>query len=171
MHWHACGNRMYVVLHCLKEDIETKYKASNTQHTIELKGEQMVIVNKEIAYFPVNGIPSPFKTKDFRILEDASIVTILGYGSGQVTEPEAVVGFASPLGWCNAKTRDGDCTAPVLDADGKIVGFWTHGNSRDFGRFEKVDQAFLDLAKTDNEKNPLHNGLVFQSRPPNQQNL
>ncbi len=160
------GNRLYVVLHCLSENSETKYRAVNQTHVLEVNGYDLVVVNKEIGYFPVNGIPSPFKTKDFKILETANIVTVLGYGHGQCNEVDAVVGFASPLGWCNAATRDGDCTAPVLNCDGKIVGFWTHGNGKDFGRFEPITQEFLEIAKTDNISAAQHSGLVFRSSPP-----
>ncbi len=129
-----------------------------------MRGQDIVIVNKEIAYFPINGHASPFRARSFKILEDASIVTVFGYGSGQDSEPDAIVGFASPLGWCNAATRCGDCTAPVLDLDGKIVGFWTHGNGKNFGKFEQVTPEFLEQVRC-NEQAPLHGGLVFQSRP------
>jgi hypothetical protein len=159
------GNRIYVVLHCLSENIETEYKAVNHANTITLRGSDVVVVNKEIAYFPVNGIPSPFKTNAFKVLEDAAIVTVYGYGSGQSPEPDAIVGFASPLGWCNAPTRDGDCTAPVLDQNGKIVGFWTHGNGKDFGRFERVTPEFLE-AISEKNKPAFHTGLLFRSSPP-----
>jgi hypothetical protein len=97
-----------------------------------------------------------------RILTNASIVTVFGFGNGSSSEPDSVVGFASPKGWCNAPTRDGDCTSPVLDYEGKIVGFWTHGNGRDFGRFEPITEAMKILAASNNIK---HVGLDFQLAP------
>jgi hypothetical protein len=160
------GNRIYVVLHCLSEDLEATYKAVNHVHSIKLDGTQLVVVNKEIAYFPVNGIPSPFKTKDFKILESAEIVTVCGYGSGENPQVDYMIGFGSPLGWCNARTRCGDCTAPVLNSEGKIVGFWTHGNGKDFGRFEPISAEFLEIARSDTNE-VLHNGLGFRSSPAN----
>jgi len=155
------ANRLYVVLHALSEDSTTKYRAVNHVHSLVVKAEDLVVVNKEIGYFPVNGIASPFKTKDFKVLEDAGIVSIYGYGNGQTSEPEVVMGFASPLGWCNAKTRDGDCSSPALDAEGKIVGFWTHGNGQTFGRFEPITKEFIEKAKDTN--GPIHGGLDFRS--------
>jgi len=159
------GNRLYTVLHALSEDATASYTAANHVRNLTLDWKTMTIVNKEICYFEVNGIPSPFKTKNFKKMGDAAIVTVYGFGGGNSTEPEAVVGFASPLGWCNARTRDGDCTSPVLNQDGNIVGFWTHGNGKDFGRFEVVDEAFLDQARTDTDT-VLHTGLAFQSALP-----
>jgi hypothetical protein len=164
------SNRLYVVLHCLSEDPLAEYKAVNHVHTIKLDFSQIVIVNKEIAYFPVNGIASPFKSKSFKVLEDAAIVTVLGYGAGSSLQPDAIVGFASPLGWCNAATRNGDCTAPVLDANGKIVGFWTHGNGRDFGRFERITPEFIK-GLADSSDVVFHTGLLFQPSPPSPQTL
>jgi hypothetical protein len=159
------GSRLFVVVHALSEDSTAEYKAVNNYNTFKLRGQDIVLVNKEIAYFPVNGHASPFKVRSFKILEDASIVTVFGYGSGQDSEPDAIIGFASPLGWCNAETRSGDCTAPVLDKDGKIVGFWTHGNGRNFGKFEQITSEFIELASRGSERAPLHGGLAFQSRP------
>jgi hypothetical protein len=104
------------------------------------------------------------------VLEDAAIVTVFGFGCGESLQPDSVVGFASPLGWCNAPTRDGDCTAPVLDVNGKIVGFWTHGNGRDFGRFERITPEFIEQTK-DNKDVVFHSGLLFRSSPPSPVNL
>jgi hypothetical protein len=161
------GNRLYVVLHCLSEDITTSYRATNHVNSFFLRGSDAVIVNKEVAYFPVSGVPSVWKNKDFRVMEDAEIVTVFGFGSGESNEPDAIVGFASPLGWCNAPTRNGDCTAPVLDVNGKIVGFWTHGNGKDFGRYEPVTPGFKE-SQQDNIS-VLHSGLDFRSSPHSQQ--
>jgi hypothetical protein len=163
------SNRLYVVLHCLSEHAGTLYKAVNHANTLVLKGGDLVVVTKDIGYFPVNGIASPFKTKDFKVLKDAAIVSIYGYGGGTHTEPELKMGFASPLGWCNADTETGDCSSPVLDLGGKIVGFWTHGDGRSFGRFDAITPEFLEQARGDN--NARHSGLVFQSRLPCQLNL
>jgi len=163
------GNRIYVVLHGLSEDPDAKYQAINSVNTLTLKAKDLFPLNKEMAYFKVNGIPSPFKTNAFKELEDASIVTVYGYGNGNDVEPDAVIGFASPQGWCNAATRDGDCSAPVLDRNGKIVGFWTHGNGVDFGRFERITPEFLDSIRED--KVILHSGLHFRSSPPSPVNL
>jgi hypothetical protein len=162
------SNRLYVVLHCLSEHSGKVYKAVNHANTLLLNGSDLVVVTKEIGYFPVNGIPSPFKTKDFKVLDNATIVSIFGFGSGVHPEPELKTGFASPLGWCNAGTEIGDCSSPVLNLDGKIVGFWTHGDGKGFGRFDQITEAFLEQARSDN--NAKHAGLVFQSSPPCQLN-
>jgi hypothetical protein len=97
-------------------------------------------------------------------MENAGIVTIFGYGSGTSQHPDSVVGFASPKGWCNAKTRPGDCTSPVLGSEGEIYGFWTHGDGKCFGRFEPVTQEMIDFAKLG--KAQLHVGMDFLSLPP-----
>jgi hypothetical protein len=144
------------------------YRAINGEHAIELKPSQMTIMNDEIVGFEVNGIPSPFKNTNLKVLEDAAIVTVFGYGNGETLTPDAIVGFASPKGWCNAETRSGDCTSPVLDCNGNIVGFWTHGNGVDFGRFEPVTPEFINLAK-ENHTTTKHVGLDFRSCPLSQQ--
>jgi hypothetical protein len=156
------GNKMYVVLHCLDENSESTVKAVNNMHTIQLRTEDLVIVTPEIGYFPVNGIPSPFKKSSFKVLEDAAIVSVFGYGCGQSPEPDLVLGFASPQGWYNCATRDGDCTAPVLNMDGRIVGFHTHGNGKNFGRFEPVTKDFINNISDDVIE---LSGLAFQKRP------
>jgi hypothetical protein len=101
-----------------------------------------------------------------KVLEDASIVTVFGFGGGLECSPDSKPGFASPQGWCNSKTVDGDCTSPVLDNDGKIVGFWTHGDGKSFGRFEPVTDDLITFAKTGSTS--LHVGLDFQLRPHSQ---
>lgn len=161
------SNRLYVVLHALSEDFTVEYTATNHVRTLKVKGSDLVLVNSEIGYFPVPGIPSVWKNKDFRVLEDAAIVSVMGYGTGE-SVPDIITGFASPQGWCNIKTRDGDCTSPVLDVDGKIVGFWTHGNGRDFGRFEPVTKEFKESLSSDDII--LHTGLGFRSSPLSQPN-
>jgi hypothetical protein len=162
------SNRLYVVLHALSEDSTSVYKAHNHARTLQLKGSDFVAVNNEIGYFPIPGIPSVWKNKDFKVLEDAAIVAVFGFGSGENAEPDLITGFGSPQGWCNAKTRDGDCTAPVLDVDGRIVGFWTHGNRVNFGRFEPITAAFKESLT--NEEMVLHSGLSFRSCPLSPQN-
>jgi len=157
------GNKMFVVAHCLSEDSSITYKAVNNKHTISMKGSDATLVTKELVCFPVNGISSPFTARKLKVLENAAIVTIYGYGSGVGTEPDSITGFASPLGWCNAATRDGDCTSPVLDVDGNIVGFWTHGNGKDFGKFDLVDASLKEFVSTNQTVN--HVGLDFQSGP------
>jgi hypothetical protein len=157
------GNKMIVVLHSLSEDVSVKYRAINHVHTFDFKGSDVNVYGEHLAWFPVSGHPSPFKGTTMKVLEDAQIVSVFGYGNGQKTAPDVVTGFASPLGWCNARTRDGDCTSPVLDSDGKIVGFWTHGNGIDFGRFEPVTSEFIAIVK--NGPNPEHVGLDFLNRP------
>jgi len=160
------GGRLYVVLHCLSEDSTAEYKAVNHVNTFKLNAKDIVQVNREIAYFPVSGVPSVWKQRDFKVLEDADIVTVYGYGGGQDAEPDAIPGFASPLGWCNAPTRNGDCTAPVLNVNGKIVGFWTHGNGIDFGRFEPVTDDFIQAIGVDHSVS--HTGLDFRFSPHSQ---
>jgi hypothetical protein len=123
----------------------------------------MMVFGEQLACFPMNGIPSPFKTNALEVLEDASIVTVFGFGGGLESSPDSIPGFASPQGWCNSKTRDGDCTSPVLDNDGKIVGFWTHGDGKTFGRFERVTPELIEFAKSGSTV--LHTGLDFQLRP------
>jgi len=157
------GNKMYVVMHCLSENIANKYTARNHVHSLQLLASEMLVMNDDIVAFRVHGIKSPFGNTNLKVLQDAAIVTIFGFGSGDKTTPDSIVGFASPQGWCNAKTRSGDCTSPVLDRDGNIVGFWTHGNGNDFGRFECVTDSFIALAKSGFQVT--HNGLDFQSSP------
>jgi hypothetical protein len=157
------GNKVFVVVHSLSEDITLEYKAVNHVHTHKMLGKDIVLVNEEIAYFPLNGFSSPFKVHNMKVMEDASIITVFGFGNGNDDQPDAIVGFASPLGWCNAPTRDGDCTAPVLDVAGNVVGFWTHGNGRDFGRFEPVTAKMQEAARAGVGKN--HVGLDFQFAP------
>jgi len=156
------GNKLFVVVHSLSEDITLEYKAVNHVHSHKLFGKDIVLVNEEIAYFPICGIPSPFKGHHMKIMKDASIVTVFGFGNGQSDQPDAITGFASPLGWCNAPTRDGDCTSPVLDVNGNVVGFWTHGNGHNFGRFEAVTEAMIQVAKSGVNN---HAGLDFQLAP------
>jgi hypothetical protein len=157
------GNKMWVVLHSMSEDMSVCYRAVNHVHTFNFKGSSMSVYGEHLATFPVNGFSSPFRATKLKELVDASIVTVYGYGSGTANKPDSMVGFASPQGWCNAKTRGGDCTSPVLDCDGNIVGFWTHGNGVDFGRFEIVTPELIAFAK----QGPvtIHSGLDFQLRP------
>jgi hypothetical protein len=157
------GNKMFVVMHVLSEDTTKRYTARNHIHSIELRADKMHVMNDEIVAFDVNGIKSHFTSKNLKVLEDADIVTVFGFGSGGSTMPDSIVGFASPLGWCNAQTRCGDCTSPVLNKDGNIVGFWTNGNGVDFGRFERVTPEFIELAKKN--LGPVHIGLDFLSSP------
>jgi hypothetical protein len=159
------GNKMWVVLHSLSEDFSISYRAVNHVHTINFKAEDMHVFGEQLATFPMNGFPSPFKAGSLKVLVDASIVTVFGYGNGTANKPDSIVGFASPAGWCNAPTRNGDCTSPVLDVDGKIVGFWTHGDEKtNFGRFETVTEEMISYAKSGFDV--LHTGLDFQLRPP-----
>jgi hypothetical protein len=158
------SNKMYVVMHSVSEDVNADYLAVNNQHTFSLDGKKMKQVNKEIVSFPVNGYPSVFKNKDFVVPTKAEIVTVLGFGDGNHPEPDALIGFASVGGWCNAKTRRGDCSAPVLTIEGKILGFWTHGNGVDFGRFEPVTSEFKESLKSDATILTLQ-GMDFPNRP------
>jgi len=163
------GNKMWTVLHALSEDTTVTYMAVNHVRTIVFKAQDMVPFGDHLACFPVNGIPAVFTCSKLKVLEDASIVTVLGFGHGLKTTPDSMTGFASPLGWCNAPTRDGDCTSPVLDCNGNIVGFWTHGIEKvstateSFGRFERVTSELIDFAK--NGSSSIHVGLDFQLRP------
>jgi hypothetical protein len=154
------GNKMYVVLHCLEENSEVKMKAINSSSVIELKPELLVVVSPEIGYIPVNSVASVFKKKNFKMMENAGIVSVFGFGNGQKEEPDLLIGFASPLGWYNCATRDGDCTSPVLNGDGNIVGFHTHGDGKGFGKFEPITQEFLDAIDDDNVT---LNGLDFRT--------
>jgi hypothetical protein len=158
------GNKMWVVLHCMSEELTANYRAVNHTATFDFKGSEMMVYGDQLACFPVSGYASPFKGSSLKVLEDAAIVTIFGYGNGQLNSPDSVTGFASPEGWCNAKTRDGDCTSPVLNEFGQIVGFWTHGDGKLFGRFEKVTPELIEFAK--NGSSTIHVGMDFQFRPP-----
>jgi len=162
------GHRMFVVNHAVNESLAGSYHARNHIHSIELKLEDFTPISDEIGWFLVVGIPSPFKTNDLKVLEVASVINVFGFGGGEGTTPDCVSGFASPLGWCSAETRFGDCSAPALNADGKIVGFWTHGNGKknglSFGRFDPISQDWIDECKLDAGKS-LHDGLLFRSRP------
>ena len=157
------GNKMWVVLHSLSENMTTKYRAVNHVHTFEFTGHEMMSFGDQLAAFPVSGMASPFKGTALKVLEDAGIVTVFGYGNGQQNSPDSVIGFASPEGWCNAKTRDGDCTSPVLNELGQIVGFWTHGDGKQFGRFEPVTKEMIEFAK--NGCSLMHVGMDFHLRP------
>jgi hypothetical protein len=153
------GNKMIVVQHILSENSSVVYKAVNHVHQLELRNP--VLFGDELAVFEVNGIPSPFKANHLRALSDASIVSVLGFGDGQVSTPDTITGFASIEGYCNAHTRPGDCSAPVLDRDGFIVGFHTHGNgkiAKAFGRFEKVSSELIAMVKADHS---VHIGMLF----------
>jgi hypothetical protein len=155
------GGRMYVVNHVIDERLTGYFTARNHVHSVKLNLEKYCLLNDEIGCFPCE-VSSPFKRTDMKVLGSASIVTIFGYGIGENSSPDLLTGFASPLGWCNAMTRSGDCSAPALDADGKIVGFWTHGNGKTFGRFEPITDEFLSLVK---ETSTSHSGLDFLLRP------
>jgi len=157
------ADRMFVVLHALSEDLGKNYKAVNHQHSLILKASTLKIHNDEIASFKHSGTPTPFNSKKLKVMTTSQIVTVFGYGEGSYDQPDSITGFASPIGWCNAATRNGDCTSPVLDKDGNIVGFWTHGNGIDFGRFEPVTQDLINFVQG---RTPVtHAGLDFQSRP------
>jgi hypothetical protein len=161
------SNRMFVVLHCLDaNDLTRNYYARNHVHSLELKANTLQSHNEEIGSFAVNGVKSPFTIRKFRVLQTSEIVSVYGYGDGTKVRPEIIQGFASPLGWCTAATRNGDCTSPVLDVNGSIVGFWTHGNGINFGKFEPVTPEFLEQLKNNNikeETEVTHVGLDFQS--------
>ena len=158
------SNRMFVVLHCLdSNDLTRNYRAVNHVHSIELKANTLETHNDEIGSFAVNGIKSPFTIGRLRVMNQSEIVSVFGYGDGLKTRPEIIMGFASPLGWCTAATRNGDCTSPVLDVDGRIVGFWTHGNGINFGKFEPVTPSMLEQLRGYNGQQENHVGLDFQS--------
>jgi hypothetical protein len=111
--------------------------------------------------FQVNGQKCYFNIKSLRILDKPEVVSVYGWGNGQYETPDLLLGFASTKGLCNAPTRVGDCSAPVLDKDGRIVGFWTHGNGvvgHEFGKFEVVTQEMIDFHKS----TPVLNSLLFQ---------
>lgn len=156
------GQRMYVVNHVMDESLTEVYIARNHVHNIELDPKTYQVMNDEIGSFFTSGVPSVFKASNLKIMDDAAIVSILGYGEGANSSPDIITGFASPKGWCNAATRCGDCSAPALDIDGNIVGFWTHGNGKTFGRFEPITEEFIELAKIQYAS---HSGLDFRSRP------
>jgi len=144
------ANRMFVVLHCLdSNDLTRDYKARNHVNSIVMKGETLIAHNNEIGSFRVSTVKTPFNIRTMRVLENSEMVSVFGYGEGIKTSPDLIMGFASPLGWCTAPTRVGDCTSPVLDVNGKIVGFWTHGDGQKYGKFEPVTQGMIDDLKTE----------------------
>jgi len=163
------GAKMWVVLHSLSEDMSVSYLAVNHVRTIVFKASDMKVFGEHLAYFPFQGVRSAFPNSKLKKLEDAAVVTVLGFGHGETSTPDSITGFASPLGWCNAPTRDGDCTSPVLDVNGFVVGFWTHGiekhllSSESFGRFEPVTEEMILIAK--DAQPDVHVGLDFQLRP------
>jgi len=167
------GDRLFVVNHAINESLVGHYWARNHAHSIRLPLEEFMVITDEIGWFPVQGFASPFKKSNLRVLEVASIVNVFGFGGGEGTTPDCVTGFASPLGWCSAETRFGDCSAPALNADGNIVGFWTHGNGKknglSFGRFEPVTQEMIDSLKVSSFQ-IIHDGLSFRSRLPSPKN-
>jgi hypothetical protein len=158
------AGHMVVVTHCLSEDMSKSYRAVNHARSLILSTKNLYLLTEELAFFKVSGVPSPFSKKSLKVLEDPAIVTVFGFGPGLETEPEMMMGFASPEGWCNAPTRDGDCTSPVLNHDGSIVGFWTHGNGTNFGRFEGVTEE-MKLKMFEEGDVPLHKGMLFRKRP------
>jgi hypothetical protein len=166
------SNKLVVVLHALSENLNTKYRAVNVARTIDFKGKDMIPITEELGVFPVNGFKPQFTVRNLVPMKESGIITVLGYGHGVTSSPEAMIGFASPLGWCNAATRNGDCSSPVLDVCGNIVGFWTHGieqnatSPESFGRFDPVTQHMIGMFQSNNQ--PMHMGLDFQSRPRNQ---
>jgi hypothetical protein len=161
------GSKLIVVLHVLSEDPNVTYTATNHLQTIQFKGSQAKLLNKELGYFPMSGHKAIFRVSDIRALKTANIVSLIGYGPGVEDDPDLRLGFASPLGWCDAKSENGDCSGPVLDIDGKIVGFWTHGDGKGFGRFEPVDD---EMRTRLGQEKPTHVGLNFRSSPLSPQN-
>lgn len=158
------GNRMFVVLHALSEDMTTKYKAVNYVHQIELKASTLEAHSMEIGSFAVNGIAAPLKKNSMRIPDKGELMCVVGFGAGSETYPALKLGFGSPKGWMDADTVAGDCSSPVLNKEQRVVGFWTHGNGltngNEFGRFEPVNQAMIDVVGA----TPIvHQGLDFQS--------
>jgi len=160
------ADQMFVVMHALSEDLTKHYFARNHVHSITMKAATLTVHNDHIASFKVSGFATPFKAHHLRPLKESSIVTVYGFGDGSVSRPEVIVGFASPTGWCTAATRRGDCTSPVLDKDGYVVGFWTHGDGDQFGRFEIVTDKLVDFMR--HVKPVTHSGLDFQSCPRSQ---
>jgi hypothetical protein len=159
------SGKMWMVVHAMSEDITAKYLFVNHQHSLEFTGKHIHLVNDvttELAYFDVSGIPCAYKVNHLKIPTESAIVSVFGYGTTPTDQPDVVPGFASPLGWCNSKTRNGDCSSPVITDDGNIIGLWTHGNGQTFGCFEPVSQSFIDLHKNV-ELN--HIGLDFRSNP------
>jgi hypothetical protein len=157
------ADQMFVVMHALSEDLTKTYYARNHVHSITMRAKTLSVHNDHIASFKVSGFATPFKAHHMRPLKESSIVTVFGYGDGACTRPDVITGFASPTGWCTAATRKGDCTSPVLDKDGFVVGFWTHGDGDQFGRFEIVTSELVNFMKQ--VKPVTHSGLDFQSRP------
>lgn len=165
------AGKMWMVTHGLSDDITAKYEFVNSVHTLLFSGKDICLVkeSKELVYFKVSGIKCVFNVASLQIPTESCIVAVYGFGSDDsIIMPDVVPGFASPLGWCNAKTRNGDCSSPVLNDAGKIIGFWTHGNGETFGCFEPVTAEFINLHK--GVETP-HVGLDFRLNPPHQQNL
>jgi len=157
------ADQMFVVMHALSEDQTKIYYARNHVHSIVMRASTLTPHNDHIASFKVSGYSTPFKATAMKKLTESSIVTVFGYGEGLASKPDSIVGFASPSGWCTAATRRGDCTSPVLDKEGRIVGFWTHGDGEQFGRFEVVSDQLLAFIR---QARPVtHSGLDFQSTP------
>jgi len=163
------ASKLVVVMHALSEDVSTQYRIVNSSRTIDLFGKDIVVLNDQLAYFPINGFPTKLPSRRMKVMEESGIVNILGYGHGDKAYPESLLGYASPLGWCNAPTRQGDCSAPVLDGCGFVVGFWTHGieqhllSYESFGKFEPVTEDMITELKSSTQV--LHTGLDFQSGP------
>jgi len=159
------NGRLFVVLHALK-GVSSKYQIVNHAGTVELDFSTLVVHTPEIGSFACVNVASPFKGPHIlKTLEQSAIVMIYGYGAGS-SEPEAILAFGSPKGWANAKTEVGTCTSPVLDVDGRIVGFWTHGNGK-FGCFDPITPEFIASVKATHSK-PL-SSTVFQSGPLSQE--
>jgi hypothetical protein len=165
---HACnavlvGNNMIVTLHVLSADLNAKYTASNGAQILVLEGNNIKVLNRDLAFFRVSGVASNIKVRNLKPMEKAGIVSIISYPSEQDDLPTIYQGFASSQGWCASENYSGMCTAPVMNSTGSIVGFWTHGNvKKGFGRFCPVTSELVEQLGTTSI--PL-TGLDFLSTP------
>lgn len=163
------ANRLYMVTHALNEDSSKTYEFSNAVRTIgPFKGSDACFFGEHLAYFESPGVPAVWKINHLRVMEDPEIVALYGFGDGSWMSPRVRVAFASPKGWCNAASVCGDCTAPVLGQDGKILGFWTHGSADarvTFGRFEPVTLEMIESHRQPTSRK-MSEQLLFPLRPP-----
>lgn len=159
------GDRLFVVLHALVEG-PAEYLAQNFMYRLKLDASTLLLHGAEIGSFKVNGIPSALKKQKLKEPTKSGTMVVIGFGDGTPKIPTLKVGFGSASGWVNADTVCGDCSSPVFNQEGHVVGFWTHGNNqaadRAFGRFEPVNASMLDSIGAA----PLvHKGLDFRSPP------
>jgi hypothetical protein len=152
------GNYVFVVLHALVEDPSVSYRISNHVGNYELSIRHFHVVDDHMGAFYLPGYPSTLKKKHLTIPKKSCVVTSIGYFEN-TEHPITRTGFATPEGFAGMENREGLCSSPVIEPSGKVIGFWTHGNSKRVGRFQPVTEEAIKLVGSNNQT--LHVGLGF----------